>query len=139
MIVEFAQTFADGLATDVLNKLSLGDLEVRLGRRVRRGVQNDKECSVSIAHLALNPPTLSIIIQAALYNLKGPKRINEILTCLLLTLLEIEKGPCRADVETAFQIDLSDLPVNVETASEVCCTLMLPWLWSTFPELLRCS
>jgi hypothetical protein len=83
--VEFAQTCAEALATDVLNELTLARLE------------------------------------AALHNnrAEGLLTMNEILACLLLTVLEIESGPGATNVPTEFRLKVNDMPICTETASEV--------------------
>ncbi|EGD73345.1 hypothetical protein PTSG_05057 [Salpingoeca rosetta] len=58
-------------------------------------------------------------LEAALFNTDDPTPANAILANILIALLEIDDGPCATNVDIGCGIDVADLPLNKETASEV--------------------
>jgi hypothetical protein len=72
---------------------------------------------------SLNKLTLDKLLDAVSAQ-DNPSLIGEILAALLITLMEIEEGPCRTNRTSPFAFHLSDLPVNAATSSEVVCPVL---------------
>ena len=58
-------------------------------------------------------------VQELVLDSTDPSHSTAVLAALLIALFEVDDGPCATDVDTGFGINLADLPLNKDTASEV--------------------